>query len=323
VVVGVCDLSKAVAESTAERFGVAEHFTAHRAMLEAVSPDVVHVTTPLAAHFPVAVDALAAGAHVIVEKPIVTGEDELGQLIAEAERRGRVLVENYNYVFNTQLLAIAGLIESGALGEVVHVDVDLALDILSPRSPFVDRNLSHPALALPGGAVADFLPHLASLVHALVGRHNSAEAQWSKRRPDSPLPFDDLRALITAERGGASISFSATSQPDGFWLRVHGTRMRVEANLFSSEMTVKRLTGGPAPLGPIVNGLGEIRSIGHSAIADLWGKLRGAPGAYAGLWELIGRTYGAITIGGAPPVSPDQILEVNRLVADLSEGAPA
>src|SRR3954470_13995264 len=67
--VGVCDLSPAVAESAAERFGVPGHYAAHRELLAELSPDVVHVTTPAVAHFAIAMDALAAGAHVIVEKP--------------------------------------------------------------------------------------------------------------------------------------------------------------------------------------------------------------------------------------------------------------
>ena len=68
--VGVCDLSRAMAESAAERFGVDAWFTDHHAMLERVRPDVVHITTPPQSHFKLAMDALAAGAHVIVEKPI-------------------------------------------------------------------------------------------------------------------------------------------------------------------------------------------------------------------------------------------------------------
>src|SRR5689334_11768722 len=59
-VVAVCDLSPAVAESAAQRFAVERHFTDHRAMLEELRPDVVHVTTPPGSHQPIAMDALAA-----------------------------------------------------------------------------------------------------------------------------------------------------------------------------------------------------------------------------------------------------------------------
>jgi predicted dehydrogenase len=317
-VVGVCDLSPAVAESSAERFGVSAHFSDHRAMLADLSPDVVHVTTSPGAHFQVAMDALAAGAHVIVEKPIVARADDLKPLLAEAERRARVAIENYNYVFNPQVRRIRHLIDTGELGVLTHVEVDLAVDILAEGSPFADPHLPHPTLSMPGGAVADFLPHLASLAYHLVGPHRDVSTVWSKRRPDSPLEADDMRALVDAKRGTASISFSATSQPDGFWLRVHGSRMRVEANLFEPRLTIERVRSAPAPLFPVLNGVSEIVAVGRAAAGGLWGKLSGAPGAYAGLWELVARTYDAIARGNAAPVSFDDIRAVNRLVADLA-----
>src|SRR3954451_13528820 len=116
--VGVCDISPAVAESAAERFGVPAHHTDHRRMLAELEPDVVHVTTPPAAHFQIAMDALAAGAHVIVEKPIVAAADQLDELLDEAEQRELLAIENYNYVFNPQTREIRRLIETGELGEL-------------------------------------------------------------------------------------------------------------------------------------------------------------------------------------------------------------
>jgi predicted dehydrogenase len=319
-VVAVCDLSPAVAESAASRFGVPRHYTDHAAMLDELAPDFVHVTTPPGAHFQIALDALAAGAHAIVEKPIVADAAQLEPLLVEAERRGRVVVEDYNYVFNPQVRAIRRLMATGELGAIQHVEVDLSLDILSEGSPFADRNRPHPALDMPGGAIADFLPHLASLVYFLAGPHRAVETVWSKRRAGSPLEVDDLRALVDAEHASASISFSASTQPDGFWLRVHGGRMRVEANLFEPRMTVERLWPAPAPLFPILNGVGEIAALGRAAATGLLGKLRGAPGAYGGLWELIGRVYGAVARGEPPPVSPADIRAVNGLVGDLVAG---
>ena len=64
-------------------------------------------------------------------------------------------------------------LQSGDIGEVVHVEVTICLDILSAGSPFADRNIPHPCLSMPGGAIADFLPHLASLAHHFVGAHRA------------------------------------------------------------------------------------------------------------------------------------------------------
>jgi predicted dehydrogenase len=315
---GVCDLSPAMAEAAAERFGVARWFVDSRAMLEVVRPDVVHITTPPAAHFPLAMQALDAGAHVIVEKPATVTHDQLVTLADHAESRGRMLVEDYNYLFNHSTRAILDRIESGAFGDVTHVEVFIALDLHGPGSPFADPNAPHPLLALPGGAIADFLTHLASLAHRFVGSHREAHTAWSKRSGLSgSIPYDEFHALIDAEHGTASLAFSGRTQPDAFWLRVYGTQMQAVANLFETRVTFDRLRGGPKPLRPLFNGLDEARAVRRSAVGSLVRKLSGGPGAYEGLWELLARTYHAIETGGTPPVSARQVREVNRLIDEL------
>jgi predicted dehydrogenase len=317
-VAAVCDLSAAAAEAAAERFGVPAWYTDAGEMLGAVRPDVVHVTTPPASHYPLALAALRAGAHVVVEKPAAVTLGELEALAGHARGAGRVLVEDYNYLFNGATRKILGLVESGEFGEVTHVEVFIALDILGPGSPFADPDAPHPCLALPGGAIADFLTHLASLAHRFVGPHRAARTVWSNRSgPASTLPFDEFRALVDAERGTAALGFSARTQPDAFWLRVYGTRMQAVANLFETRLTVDRLRGGPKPLRPLLNALAEARAVRGAAFGSLKRKLSGGPGAYEGLWELLGHTYRALGSGGEPPVTPRQVLEVNRLVETL------
>src|SRR2546423_15435705 len=87
-IAAVCDLSRAMAESAAERFGVPAWFTDSRRMLEEVKPDVVHVTTPPTSHFRLASDALDAGAHVLVEKPITVTFGEAQALVEKARDKG-------------------------------------------------------------------------------------------------------------------------------------------------------------------------------------------------------------------------------------------
>jgi predicted dehydrogenase len=166
---------------------------------------------------------------------------------------------------------------------------------------------------MAGGAVADFLPHLCSLAYFLVGPHRTASSIWVEPGDGEP----GMRALVQAERGTASLSFSAATQPDGFWVRVHGTKARAEANLFEPRLTIERVRSAPTPLFPLLNGAAEIAAVGRAAVGGLWGKLSGAPGAYAGLWELVARTYESIATGGSPPVTPDDIRAVNALIADL------
>jgi len=318
-VAAVCDLSPSVAECAAERFGLPSFFTDHRAMLRAIRPDVVHVTTPPTSHFRLAMDALEAGAHVIVEKPATTSLDELEALARKAREKGRALVEDYNYLFNSAPLSMLERVQSGELGAVRHVEVMISLDILGP-SGFADPNAPHPALKLAGGAIADFLPHLASLAHLFVGAHRRAHTIWEKRK-DTVLPYDEFRALVEAERGTAELVFSSSSQPDAFWLRVHGERMQASANLFETRLTFDRVRSAPRPLRPLLNGLEEGKAIRRAALGTLLRKFKPGPGTYEGLFTLLGRTYEALAAGAELPVPMRQVLEVNRLVAALKPQA--
>jgi predicted dehydrogenase len=259
-------------------------------------------------------DSLDASAHVIVEKPATPAFEELETLVRSAQNAGRHLVEDYNYVFNHAPQEILRRIESGEFGAVTHVEVFICLDILGPGG-FADPNSPHPALTLAGGAIADFLPHLASLAYLFVGAHRSAHTVWSKRR-SSVLPFDEFRAVLDAKRGTAALGFSASSQPDAFWLRVYGERMQASANLYETRLTFDGPRDVPKPLRPFFSGLEEGKTIRRAALATLLRKFKG-PGAYEGLWELLGRTYRVLADGSALPVTASEVLEVNRMVEAL------
>jgi predicted dehydrogenase len=311
----VCDLSPATAEAAAERYNIQAWFTDHRAMLEKARPDVVHVTTPPTSHFRLAMDSFEAGAHVIVEKPATATYEELQALIQRAQQAGRHLVEDHNYVFNNATQEILRRIEAGQFGAVTHVEVLICLDILGPGG-FADPNASHPALSLAGGAIADFLPHLASLAHLFVGPHRTAQAVWGKRKP-SPLPFDEFRAVVDAERGTAALGFSSSSQPDAFWLRVYGEHMQATANLFETRLTFDGPRNVPKPLRPFFSGLEEAKTIRRAALATLVRKFKG-PGTYEGLWELLARTYRVLgDASSALPITASHVLAVNRMVEAL------
>jgi predicted dehydrogenase len=310
----ICDLSPATAEAAAERYGISAWFTDHRAMLEQVRPKVVHVTTPPNSHFRLAMDSLDAGAHVIVEKPATSTLAELETLALRAKEVGRHLVEDYNYVFNHAPQQILRHIESGQFGAVTHVEVLIGLDILGPDG-FADPNSPHPALTLSGGAIADFLPHLASLAHLFVGPQRTAKTVWTKRKP-SLLPFDEFHAVVDGERGTAALGFSASSQPDAFWLRVYGEQMQATANLFETRLTFDGPRNVPKPLRPFFSGREEGKAIRRAALATLLRKFKG-PGAYEGLWELLARTYRALAEESALPVTVSDVLEVNRMVEAL------
>jgi predicted dehydrogenase len=257
----------------------------------------------------------------LVEKPIALDRRGFAELRSTAQRSDRFLIENYNYLFNPPVQRILALIESGEFGDVVHVDAHFCSDILGKGSKHIDPNAPSPFHSLPGGPIVDFITHLAYLAHSFVGAHRTAHTAWANRSGEGSVRWDEFRALVAADRGTASLGFSAHAQPDVFSLRVHGTRMRATASLFEPLLCVERLRDGPPPLMPMWNGLSAARAYAGSAVSGLWGKLRGIPGTYAGLWALVRRLYEGLERGDGPPVTLEQIDAVNRLVQDLLAGA--
>lgn len=321
-VAAISDLSPALAEATAEQFRVERWYTDHRRMLQEVGPELVHVTTPAGSHARIANDALEASAHVLVEKPITPGLGELETLLELAARRGRLLVEDHNYLFNRPITRLLAMQASGELGDVVHVHVTFHLAILAAGSRYVDPNLPHPCASGPGGAIADFVTHLAYLALAFAGPCRRLDVAWRKRAP-SPLPADELRALMEGERASALLEFSSHAQPDGFWIEVHGTKLRARASLFEPLLALENVRTGPRPLVPVRNGLSLAAAHARAGLGSLTRKLAGQPMSYEGLHELVRRMVQAIRKGEKAPVEPASIRAVNKLVADLLEAGKA
>lgn len=318
--VGVCDRSPAASTWTASRYA-STAFTDHRELLASARPDVVHVLTPPASHRSIAEDALVAGAHVIVEKPIASDAAELASMYAVAEAHDRLLVENHNYRFNDQMLAIAGLLADGTLGSIVQVDVLLALDIAKSKLAAADGN---PTAHLAGGAVRDFLTHLTYLGVFLFGDEPIGEvaARWRNTSGNAHIGADELDARIDVGSGGvARIRFDSRIAPECFRVWVRGTAGTVETDLYQPFVRVETRRG-PKALSPVVNHAVNGLSLAASSVRILRDKvLQHSP--YHGLWRFLDLFYASVLDGSAPPVTRDDVLRTNALVDRIVEIASA
>lgn len=84
--------------------------------------DAVAIATPVSTHFDLAMAALKAGKHVLVEKPLAASS-ELGlRLIDEADRRSLVLMVDHTFVYTGAVQKIAALVSSGELGDIYYYD---------------------------------------------------------------------------------------------------------------------------------------------------------------------------------------------------------
>jgi len=152
----VCDLDTARAESVlGARSGV--DVTADLAQVLARDDiDAVAIATPAKTHQGIALAALEAGKHVLVEKPLADNVEHGRQMVATARERGLVLMADHTYCYTPAVLKIRELVESGELGEILFVDsVRINLGLIQPDiDVFWDlapHDLSILDFVLPGG----------------------------------------------------------------------------------------------------------------------------------------------------------------------------
>ena len=120
--VGVCDIVAERARAAAATAGLAP-YTDVATLLGATKPDVVSVCTQEGDHVEPALAALAAGCHVLCEKPLAARVSDGERLVAAAQAHGRTLAVDYNYRHMPPLRALQQRIASGGLGDVVAAQI--------------------------------------------------------------------------------------------------------------------------------------------------------------------------------------------------------
>jgi len=94
----------------------------HQELLADRTIQAVAIATPVSSHFELALQALEAGKHVLVEKPMTATSDDALRLIEEAERRNLVLMVDHTFVYTGAVRKIWELTSTGRLGEIYYYD---------------------------------------------------------------------------------------------------------------------------------------------------------------------------------------------------------
>jgi predicted dehydrogenase len=154
--VAVCDLDRERATRVAESVGGAPVETDLNAVLNDPLVDAVAIATPAGTHARIALAALDAGKHVIVEKPLADRGVDGAQMARRARERGLVLMTDHTYCYTPAVLKMRELVAEGALGDILFVDsVRINLGLIQPDvDVFWDlapHDLSILDFVLPGG----------------------------------------------------------------------------------------------------------------------------------------------------------------------------
>lgn len=118
--VAVVDRDPQVAEQIGRLYRVPYYNDVHE-MIELHHPEAVSVVVPTNVHHPVVVDLLRAGCHVLVEKPIASSIEEAEEMVAEAERLGRILMVGHIERFNPAIIELKNRLLRNELGRVFQI----------------------------------------------------------------------------------------------------------------------------------------------------------------------------------------------------------
>jgi predicted dehydrogenase len=117
----LCDLDERRLESYAARFPEASPTTRYEDLLEDDGLAAIAIATPVVTHFELAREALLAGKHVFVEKPLALSSTLGEQLLALAEERGLVLMPGHLLLYHPGVARLKGLVANGDLGRLLYV----------------------------------------------------------------------------------------------------------------------------------------------------------------------------------------------------------
>jgi len=179
--VAICDLDQPRAEAYARMFGAARIYADYREMLRAEQPEAVFIVTSYEPDgriqaTDIAMEALAAGAHVWMEKPTASSVRDVEALMARSKETGRFVMTGLKKVFFPTIQKVKSIITSPAFGEVSSVYVRYPQGM----PPFKDRGDDRRMIGL-----VDHIYHPAAILQYLMGPIERFSYEWEPRRGGS------------------------------------------------------------------------------------------------------------------------------------------
>jgi predicted dehydrogenase len=255
----VCGRSDAGVAAAAAKLGWDAHATDWREVVARDDLDLIDICTPGDTHAEIALAALAAGKHVLCEKPLansVAEAREMAEAAARAEARGVRAMCGFNYRRVPAVALMRRLIQAGKIGTIRHVRAVYLQDwIVDPEFPLVWRLRKDVA---GSGALGDIGAHIVDLTQFVTGQSiTSVSALTETFVKERPLPaesaglaastnghgtgqvtVDDAALFLARLDGGAVATYEATRFATG---RKNGLRVEINGSLGSVVFDFERM----------------------------------------------------------------------------------
>jgi predicted dehydrogenase len=209
-IVGLSDVAGERGAARAHELGC-PFFENHNAMLAELRPDVAVICTPHPSHAALTIDALRAGAHVLVEKPLAVEVAEADAMIAAADAAGRLLAVNLQHRFRPVVERARTLIDEGEIGPLVRT---LCVEP-TYRTAAYYRSAGWRGTwrGEGGGVLLNQAPHPLDLLCWLAGMPARVWG-WARTRAHTIECEDTAQALLEYPNGAPGYVYFSTAEPD-------------------------------------------------------------------------------------------------------------
>ncbi|MFI8836921.1 Gfo/Idh/MocA family protein [Streptomyces afghaniensis] len=210
----ICGRDATAVRAAADRHGWASTETDWRALVERDDIDLVDICTPGDSHAEIALAALAAGKHVLCEKPLANTVEEATTMVRAAEeayRRGQVAMVGFNYRRVPATALARRMVAEGRLGALRHVRVTYLQDwLVDPQFPLTWRLRKEQA---GSGSLGDLGAHIIDLAQYLVGERlagvSALTETFVRQRPLPTGATSGLSAVSAAGTGEVTVDDAA------------------------------------------------------------------------------------------------------------------
>jgi predicted dehydrogenase len=315
-IVGVSASSPSRSEEAARALGAERAFASSEALVESADVDVVHICTPNHLHLPLAEAALAAGKHVVCEKPLATDQAGAKRLVDAAAAAGTAAAVPFVYRYYATVREARDRVRTGATGPVRLVHGTYLQDWLT--DPEDDNWRVDSTLGGASRAFADIGSHWCDLAEFITGQriarlsartltavpervhaeHAAAFARGNGAGERRAVDTEDA-AVMQFETDGGAVGSTVISQispgrKNRLWIEVDGAR---EAVTFSQEEPETLWTGRREGVTLVPRDIA-----GMSADASRLSFLpAGHPQGYVDCFDLFVAEAHAVARGEAPP----------------------
>lgn len=262
---------------------------------------LVVIASPNDTHVPLARQALAAGCHVVVDKPLAPSLAEADALAAYAREQDRVLSVFHNRRWDADFLGLRAVIAAGALGEIAELHSHF--DRFRPQVAERWRERPGPA----AGLWFDLGPHLVDQMLQLFGRPDAVSADIFCQRAHAQVD-DTFHVVLRYPRRRVHLHAGSLVRSGGLRFAAHGTGGSwIKQGV---DMQEAQLRDG---LRPGDAGWAIDPEPARYQAADVQAAVEVAlpPGAWTDYYQGIAH---AITAGQAPPVTVDSALDTMRVL---------